>query len=142
MIVRGFTLCLAAILLLMVSACQGFGQMPPQTVVELAIATQLAQTQQSLIIHLAPQTPQTPNFKLRHVKVTDRETLKPKDQPSPIYHVQGSYQALIQLPSRQVKEDSIFNLYLQPEKDQETQATQWSLVKPSATGWERVLLEG
>lgn len=126
------------------SACGVWGKTPPQVIVERAIATQLAQTQQALIEQLAPSIPQTPNFKLTQVKVVERDLVEPGD--SPVYRVRGAYRAAIALPSRQVKEDSIFEIYLQSEVQPAPETgkaiTTWYLVKSTAPGWSRTALPG
>ncbi|MDV3352985.1 hypothetical protein SPB21_14640 [Leptothoe sp. ISB3NOV94-8A] len=95
--------------------------MPPQSVIEQGLAIKMAQTQQALIIHLAPKVPQLPNVKLRQVEVTLRE---PQDDD--IFHIQGTYQATIQLTSREKKESGPFDLYLAREKTEDT--VSWFLV--------------
>jgi predicted small lipoprotein YifL len=131
------------VLLFGLSACGSLGPVPPQAVVERAIATQLAQTQQALIEQLAPSTPQTPNFKLSQVKVAERDTVEPGD--SPVYRVRGTYRAVIQLPSRQVTEDSVFEIYVQaemPPASSQSNAPIWYLRRPSVDGWSRMALPG
>ncbi|MEM7062145.1 MAG: hypothetical protein AAF572_03155 [Cyanobacteria bacterium P01_B01_bin.77] len=75
----------------------------------------MAQTQQALIASLAPKELQLPNFKLRQVDVTLRE-----NQDNDIFHVQGTYQAIIQLTSREKKESGPFDLYIAREKNEDT----------------------
>ncbi|NEZ55133.1 hypothetical protein D0962_06255 [Leptolyngbyaceae cyanobacterium CCMR0082] len=113
-------LCLLSLVLLL-QACSSFGTMPPQSVIEQGLAIKMAQTQQALIIHLAPKVPQLPNVKLRQVEVTLRE---PQDDD--IFHIQGTYQATIQLTSREKKESGPFDLYLAREKTEDT--VSWFLV--------------
>jgi hypothetical protein len=132
-----------AVLLLGLSACGSFSKQPPQAMVERAIATQLAQTQQALIEQLAPSVPQTPNFKLSQVNIADRQSIQ--TGPTPIYRVRGAYSAVLQLPSRQVKEDSVFDIYLQSEVQPATdngKPLNWYLVKPTDAGWQRTPLSG
>ncbi|EKV00699.1 hypothetical protein Lepto7375DRAFT_2831 [Leptolyngbya sp. PCC 7375] len=113
-------LCLLSLVLLL-QACSSFGTVPPQSVIEQGLAIKMAQTQQALIIHLAPKVPQLANVKLRQVEVTLRE---PQDDD--IFHVQGTYQATIQLTSREKKESGPFDLYLAREKTEDT--VSWFLV--------------
>ncbi|MEM8807727.1 MAG: hypothetical protein AAGF01_17040, partial [Cyanobacteria bacterium P01_G01_bin.38] len=70
---RAFRTLLVISITLCLSACQVLAKVPPQGVVERAIATQLAQTQQALVEQLAPKTPHTPNFKLSQITVDTRE---------------------------------------------------------------------
>ncbi|NEQ55125.1 MAG: hypothetical protein F6K11_34230 [Leptolyngbya sp. SIO3F4] len=107
-------LCLLSLVLLL-QACSSFGAAPPQSVVERALAMKIAQTQQILIAHLAPQVPKLPNFTLRQVEVTLREA-----QNNDTFHVQGTYQATIQLTSREKKESGPFDLYIAREKTEDT----------------------
>lgn len=107
-------LCLLALVLLL-QACSSFGAVPPQSVVERALAVKMAETQQALITHLAPKVPQLPNFKLRQVDVTLREA-----QDEDVFHVQGTYQAIIQLTSREKKEAGPFDLYIAREQTEDT----------------------
>ncbi|MEM7795937.1 MAG: hypothetical protein AAF579_15980 [Cyanobacteria bacterium P01_C01_bin.118] len=102
-------------LVLLLQACSSFSAVPPQSVIERGLALKMAQTQQLLINHLAPQVPQLPNFKLRQVDVTLREA-----QDKDVFHIQGTYQAIIQLTSREKKESGPFELYIAREKTEET----------------------
>ena len=113
-------LCLLSLILLL-QACSSFSKLPPQSVVERGLAMKIAQTQQTLIAHLAPKVPQLTNFKLRQVEVTLRDA-----QDNDVFHVQGTYQAIIQLPSREKKESGPFDLYLSREKTEDT--VSWFLV--------------
>lgn len=113
-------LCLLSLVLLL-QACSSFGTVPPQSVVERGLAMKMAQTQQTLIAHLAPKVPQLPNFKLRHVDVTLREA-----QDDDTFHVQGTYEAIIQLTSREKKEAGPFDLYIARERTEDT--VSWFLV--------------
>lgn len=107
-------LCLLSLVLLL-QACSSFGDIPPQSVVERGLALKMAQTQQALIASLAPKELQLPNFKLRQVEVSLRE---PQDDNT--FHVQGTYQAIIQLTSREKKESGPFDLYIAREKSEDT----------------------
>ncbi len=107
-------ICLLSLVLLL-QACSNFGTVPPQSVVERGLAIKMAQTQQALIAHLAPKVPQLPNFKLRQVEVTLREF-----QENDTFHVQGTYQAIIQLASQEKNESGPFDLYLAREKREDT----------------------
>ncbi|MEM8810387.1 MAG: hypothetical protein AAGF01_30610, partial [Cyanobacteria bacterium P01_G01_bin.38] len=108
---------------------------PPQGVVERAIATQLAQTQQALVEQLAPKTPHTPNFKLSQITVDTRETLEGDHR----YRVRGTYQATIKLPGRQVKDSSVFEIYVeQAPTVSKDSPEQWYLLWPQTD--ERILL--
>ena len=75
----------------------------------------MAEAQQALITHLAPKVPQLPNFKLRQVNVTLREA-----QDNDAFHVQGTYEAIIQLTSREKKESGPFDLYITREQTEDT----------------------
>lgn len=107
-------ICLLSLVLLL-QACGNFGTVPPQSVVERGLALKMAQTQQTLIAHLAPKVPQLPNFKLRQVEVTLREA-----QDDNTFHIQGTYEAVIQLTSREKKESGPFDLYIAREKTEDT----------------------
>ena len=133
--------------------CGGRAEVPPQAVVERAIALRLAHVQQRLIAHLSPAIPQTPNFKLRQVIVTDRQPIQSADPTlQNIYQVNGTYEALIQLPSRQTTESGQFEVYVQTDIDDTTDpaTTRWYLAEPNDTGlqpyrfeagaWERTAL--
>lgn len=113
-------LCLLSLVLLL-QACSTFGAVPPQSVIERGLAIKMAQTQQALITHLAPNVPQLPNLKLRQVEVTLREA-----QDNDVFHIQGTYQAIIQLTSRETKESGPFDLYIAREKTEDT--VSWFLV--------------
>ncbi|MEM9264342.1 MAG: hypothetical protein AAGA46_02345 [Cyanobacteria bacterium P01_F01_bin.13] len=106
--------CLLSLIFLL-QACSSFGTVPPQAVVERALALKMAETQQALITHLAPKVPQLPNFKLRQVEVTLREV-----ENNDVFHVQGTYQAVIQLTSREKKESGPFDLYIVREQTEDT----------------------
>ncbi|MEO0394438.1 MAG: hypothetical protein AAF243_00460 [Cyanobacteria bacterium P01_A01_bin.137] len=113
-------LCLLSLVLLL-QACSSFGTIPPQSVVERGLAMKMAQTQQTLIAHLAPKVPQLPNFKLRHVDVTLREA-----QDDDTFHVQGTYEAIIQLTNREKKDAGPFDLYIARERTDDT--VSWYLI--------------
>ncbi|ESA32366.1 hypothetical protein N836_27635 [Leptolyngbya sp. Heron Island J] len=102
-------------LVLLLQACSSFGTVPPQSVIERGLAIKIAQTQQALTAHLAPKVPQLPNFKLRQVEVTLREA-----QDDDTFHVQGTYQAIMQLASQEKKESGPFDIYLAREKTEDT----------------------
>ncbi|MEA5464104.1 hypothetical protein [Leptothoe sp. PORK10 BA2] len=107
-------ICLLSLVLLL-QACGDFGAVPPQSVIERGLAMKMAHTQQALIAHLAPKVPQLPNFKLRQVEVTLREA-----QDDDTFHLQGTYEAVIQLTSREKKETGPFDLYIAREKTEDT----------------------
>ena len=112
-------ICLLGLALLL-QACSSFGSVPPQSVIERGLALEMAQTQQTLIAHLAPKIPQLPNVKLRQVDVSLREA------QGDVFHVQGTYQAIIQLTSQEKKQSGPFDLYLAREKTEDT--VSWFLV--------------
>ena len=113
-------LCLLSLVLLL-QACSPFGNVPPQLIVERGLALKMAQSQQALITQLAPKVPQLPNFKLRQVEITLREV-----QGNDLFHVQGTYQAIIQLTSRETKQSGPFDLYIARETTEDT--VSWFLV--------------
>ena len=113
-------LCLLGLVLLL-QACNSLGAVPPQTIVERGLALKMAQTQQMLITHLAPKVPQLPNVKLRQVEITLREA-----QDDDVFHVQGTYQAVIQLTSQEKKQSGPFDLYLARQKSEDT--VSWFLI--------------
>lgn len=113
-------LCLLSLVLLL-QACSTFNAVPPQSVVERALAMKIAHTQQTLIAHLAPKVPQLPNFKLRQVEVSLREA-----QGDDTFHVKGTYQVIIQLTNREKKESGSFDLYIAQEKTEDI--VSWFLV--------------
>ena len=117
-------LCLLCLILL-VQACGRLSDTPPQSVVERGLAMKMAQTQQMLITHLAPRVPQLPNVKLRQVEVTLREA-----QGDHTFHVQGTYQAVIQLASREKQESGPFDLYIAKETTEDT--VSWFLLSDTA----------
>ena len=136
-LLRVFGLILLICSLLYLSACQTLTGMPPQAVVERAIAAQLAQTQQTLIEQLEPQTLQIPSFRLSQVKIDVRESLPSTDNPR--YRVWGTYQAKVKLPSRQAKQNSVFTVYIEQEPaTAKNSPDRWYLLWPQ-TG-ERILL--
>ena len=113
-------LCLLCLVLLL-QACNSLSAVPPQSVIERGLALKMAQTQQILINHLVPKVPQLTNFKLRQVEVTLREA-----QDNDVFHVQGTYQAIIQLTSHEEKESGPFDLYIAREKTNDI--VSWFLV--------------
>ena len=108
-------------LVLLLQACSRLSTTPPQAIVERGLALNIAQIQQTLIAHLAPKVPQLPNFTLRQVDVTQRE-----EQTPGIFHVQGTYQAVMQLTSRKKIESGPFDLYL--AKEQTEDIVSWYLM--------------
>ena len=108
-------------LVLLLQACSQLGTVPPQAIVERGLALKMAQTQQALMTQLAPKVPQLPNFKLRQVDVSLRES-----QANDIFHIQGTYQAIIQLSSREAQQSGPFDLYIAKETTEDT--VSWFLV--------------
>ena len=140
-------------LLLALWGCSGIAETPPQTVVERALAVRIAHIQQQLISHLRFNVPQTPNAKLRQVTITERRPVTlPVQTPAAdsdsiygsdsIYQVTGTYDALIQLPSRQAEESGDFEVYVRAEIDDtvEPVITHWYLLEPDDTGWQQTAL--
>jgi hypothetical protein len=108
---------LVAVLLV---GCQA---LPKTTVVERAIALQFRQTQAELSTLLRPDDSAPPDFRISHVKVSDRQSLIIGDLKS--VRVQGTYDVTLTYPdrrlnSRVVQRQNPFEVFLQQQPDGDT----------------------
>lgn len=143
-------------LLLLLTGCGLWAKVPPDQAIRLAIAQQLASTQQTLAVDLGLASSQSaelaPNFNITQLEVTSREKiaeaqspgqssgqssgLSPAQLPGSLYHVRGSFSATLtpsERPSRQapIVQKSPFDLYLSSTPDQhDTSVETWFWVKP------------
>lgn len=114
------TICLIAVL----SACGVLSEKPPQSAVKMAIAAQLAETQQSLAEQLGLPAAVEPNFTIEQVQVQDREQIQKGS--SPTYHLRGTFVATLQIRDRQVEQESPFEVYLKAVPEEQGQT--WMLM--------------
>lgn len=118
-------LVLTGILLVLLTACGTSGITPSSQVVQKGLAFQLEQTQQQLSQKLGLNVKA---FEIRRLKITQQEPLEIQDLPA--YHLQGTYDLIMQLPKRQVtQQQNPFDLYLQRQKEGKT----WRLAQPKFT---------
>lgn len=94
----------------------------------MAIAAQLAETQQSLAQQLGLPITEAPNFTIDQVQVQDREQFQNGSDLT--YHLRGTFAATLQVRDRQVKQDSPFEVYLRPMPEDQEQT--WMLMPADA----------
>jgi hypothetical protein len=105
---------LVCVLSLVLVACGG---RPKTSVVEQAIALQVAQVQQTLVQQLYRKTTPPPDVSISQVKVDQRRSLIIEGKPG--YQIQGTYRLVLNFPGgRKVTEpDNAFDIYLQAEPE-------------------------
>jgi hypothetical protein len=94
---RQVVLTLAAILLMLLTACGNIGLLPSDKLVQKAIALQLEQTQQQLRQKLDLDFQ---GFDIKRLKVTEEKPLTIESLPS--FRVRGKYDLIMKLPTRQL----------------------------------------
>jgi len=120
---------LAVVLIGLLTACGNSVPGLSNRVVQQAIALQVNQTQQTLATQLRLKKP--PQVEVKQVAIANQESLK--IQGLPAYHLQGTYDLTLKLPSRQVtQEKNPFEVYLQQQPDQKT----WKLAQLSKSDTE------
>ena len=120
---------LAVVLVGLLTACGNGISGLSNRVVQQAIALQVSQTQQTLATQLRLKKP--PKVEVKQVAIANQESLK--IQGLPAYHLQGTYDLTLKLPSRQVtQEQNPFEVYLQQQPDQKT----WKLAQLSKSDTE------
>ena len=120
---------LAVVLVGLLTACGNSVPGLSNRVVQQAIALQINQTQQTLATQLRLKKP--PQVEVKQVAIANQESLK--IQGLPAYHLQGTYDLTLKLPSRQVtQEKNPFEVYLQQQPDQKT----WKLAQLSKSDTE------
>jgi hypothetical protein len=114
---------LMIILIVLLTACSSSGL--SNKLVEHALALGVQQTQQQLNqqLNLGVQ-----GYEIRHLRVQGREALTIQNLPA--YRVQGTYDLALKLPSREVKQQKSFSVYLQRQKEGKT----WRLLLPEGEG--------
>ncbi len=114
---------LMIILIVFLTGCSSSGL--NNKLVEHALALGVQQTQQQLNqqLNLGLQ-----GYEIRHLKVQGREALTIQNLPA--YRVQGTYDLALKLPSREVKQQKSFSVYLQRQKEGKT----WRLLLPEGEG--------
>ncbi len=101
----------------------GCRALPNTTVVERAIALQFHQTQAELSTLLYPDDATPPDFRISHVKVSDRQSLMIGDLKS--VRVQGTYDVILIYPDRRLtprigQRQNPFEVFLQQQPDGDT----------------------
>jgi hypothetical protein len=120
---------LAVVLIGLLTACGNSVPGLSNRVVQQAIALQVNQTQQTLATQLRLKKP--PQVEVKQVAIANQESLK--IQGLPAYHLEGTYDLTLKLPSRQVtQEKNPFEVYLQQQPDQKT----WKLAQLSKSDTE------
>jgi uncharacterized protein YjbK len=96
---------------------------PSYGVVEMAIAMQINPAQIHLSQNLLQSQPQLDitKVKIRQSEITVVENL-------PTYHLRGSYQVNLQLPRHKFKQNQLFDLYIQQQKQNKS----WRLLIPES----------
>ena len=108
---------LALVLVGLLTACGNGIPGLSNRIVQQAIALQVNQTQQTLAKQLRLSKP--PKVEIKQVAIAKQEPLK--IQGLSAYHLQGTYDLTLKLPSRQVtQEHNPFDVYLQQQPDQKS----------------------
>jgi len=108
-------------LLLLLLGCGMTARFPSNTVVERAIAMEIA----PFYRHLSQELSQ-PNPKMDITKIHFQKTAIVVLENLPAYHLQGSYNLTLSLPHRHLKENQFFDLYIQQQKQNKS----WRLIVP------------
>lgn len=117
---------LTVMLLVLLSACGTNTIEPSSQIVQRGLALQLEQTQQQLSQQLGLDTK---GFKIKRVEITQQEPFRIQNLPA--YHIRGTYDLTMQLPTRQVNQQhNPFEIYLQRQKEGKT----WRLALPKFSG--------
>lgn len=107
---------LAVLLAVLLTACSHALAGPSPSVVKQAIAIHVRQVQQELNQQLRLPSDVPPQFAIDHVEVTQQDPLTIQELPA--FHVQGTYDLTVQLPSHPVTQrGNPFDLYLQTEAE-------------------------
>jgi hypothetical protein len=129
---------LTAILLVFLVGCGTIGLLPTPELVEKAIALQVEQTQEQLNAKLDLDFQ---GFEIKGLKI--RQELPLTIQSLPAFRVQGTYDLILRLPKRQLKQlQQAFDVYLQIQQEGKT----WRLLVPeqvsegSSQTWRSYLL--
>lgn len=120
---------LAVLLIGLLTACGSGISAPNKQLVRQAIALQVSQTQQALTQQL--RLPQAPKFEIKQVAIASQEPLVIENLPA--FHIQGTYDLNLQLPSHPVTQQSNpFDVYLQRQAEGKT----WRLAQrlPNSDG--------
>ena len=130
-------------LLLFVTGCGAFAQVPPDRAVQLAIARQLTHTQHTLArdLGIAVETDLAfkPNFKIDNFTVSSRQKIPSADAryPGDVYRVRGTFKATLAAPNRQLKAASVqqtspFDIYLSTNPKDDSDVETWFLIESEA----------
>lgn len=111
---------LVVIMMVFLIACGNATVPPPDTaVVTQAITLHLGQIQQELLHQLRIDSPEPPQFEVKHVAIADKQRLTIESLPG--FRLQGSYDLTLNLPKRKiVQKHNPFELYLQQQPDGQT----------------------
>lgn len=115
-------LLITVMLLALLTACGSIGLLPNTQLVKQAIALQLEQTQQQLQQKLDLDFQ---GFEIKHLHISQEKPLTIQNLPA--FRVQGTYDLIFQLPTRQLKQaQQPFEIYLQIQQEGKT----WRLLLP------------
>jgi hypothetical protein len=113
---------LTAVLLVFLAGCGTIGLLPTPELVEKAIALQVEQTQAELNSKLDLDFQ---GFEIKGLKI--RQELPLTIQNLPAFRVRGTYDLILHLPKRQLKQlQQAFDVYLQIQQEGKT----WRLLVP------------
>ena len=112
----------AVFLVMLLTACSVSIGGPSQPLVKQAIVLQLQQTQAALNQQLRLDLQPT-DLAIKHVVITERTPIAIEDLKA--FRVRGTYKATTKLPTRQISEQSPFEVYLQRQKEGKT----WRLAR-------------
>lgn len=122
-------LILTGILLWLLTSCSTVGLEPSNHLVQKAIALQISLTQKQLTQQLYTSgLPQLAKFEITKLIVKEQEPLEMQNLPT--YHIQGTYNLTIQLPTQRVtQQQNPFDVYVQRQSEGKT----WRLLLPQLT---------
>lgn len=122
---RSIGQCVIAILLFgVLTACSAIGAPPSKSLIARAIAIEVNDTQQLLTEQLRRSDSPLPTLEINHINITEQTPFSIQNLPA--YHIQGTYDLTLKLPTRQVTQPkNPFDLYLQRQSEGKT----WKLAR-------------
>jgi hypothetical protein len=118
-------LVLAAILLVLLTACTSLALLPTYDLVQKAISLQVELTQKQLSQKLDLDLQK---FDIKSLVITEEMPLTIENLPA--YHVRGTYDLVVKLPNRTLTQpQKPFDFYLQIQKEGKS----WRLILPEQT---------
>jgi hypothetical protein len=114
----------AILLIGVLTACSAIGAPPNKALIARAIAIEVNETQQILTEQLRRNNSQPPTIEINHINIIEQTPFSIQNLPA--YHIQGTYDLTLKLPTRQVtQQKNPFDIYLQRQSEGKT----WKLAR-------------